>query len=422
MGITSSLHAVYGNSTTIIFIATAVNLASYIRFVLYSSHLVHLPHPSSPPAPAPSLILSSSPATYLPSLPSTSTLCHTDICVVCLTPEECSNSTVRGEVKEMGGGDGIEHRTVEVNGINMHVAEKGEGPAVLFLHGFPELWYSWRHQILSLAARGYRAVAPDLRGYGDTEAPAGVDAYSIFHLVGDLTALIESLGQDKVFVVGHDWGAILAWNLCAFRPEKIKAVVNLSVAFMPRKHSIWRPDSLKAIYGDDFYVSRFQKPGEIEDQFAQVDTAFLMKMFFASRNPGPLIIPKGDGLVSRRLHHKDIPLPSWLSQDDIDYYASKFIRTGFTGGVNYYRNMDINWELTAPWNDVQIKVPAKFIVGDLDLAYHFAGMKSYIHGGGFKRDVPLLEDVVVIEGAAHFINQERPEQISDHIYQFIAKF
>lgn len=318
-------------------------------------------------------------------------------------------------------GDGIQHRTVVVNGINMHVAEKGEGPVVLFIHGFPELWYSWRHQILSLAARGYRAVAPDLRGYGDTEAPADVAAYSIFHLVGDLIALIDSLGdQEKVFVVGHDWGAIVAWNLCAFRPEKIKALVNLSVAFMPRNQSLWRPDSLKAIYGDDFYVSRFQEPGEIEAQFAQVDTAFLMKMFFASRNPGPLIIPKGDGFSRRS--DKDIPLPLWLSEDDIDYYASKFIKTGFTGGVNYYRNMDKNWELTAPWNDVQIKVPTKFIVGDLDLAYHFVGMESYIHGGGFKRDVPYLEDVVVIKGAAHFINQERPEEISDHIYQFITKF
>ncbi|XP_020682828.1 uncharacterized protein LOC110099869 isoform X2 [Dendrobium catenatum] len=330
--------------------------------------------------------------------------------------------------------EGIEHRMVEVNGIKMHLAEKGEGPVVLFLHGFPELWYSWRHQILSLAARGYRAVAPDLRGYGDTEAPTDVSAYSIFHLVGDLVSLIDSLGQEQVFVVGHDWGAIVAWNLCIFRPDKVKALVNLSVPFLPRNQGLWRTDTLRKIYGDDFYVSRFQlllhnrtlyitayqEPGEVEAQFAQVDTEFLMKRFLTSRNPGPLIIPKGKEFERRA--NKDITLPSWLSEDDINYFASKFIKTGFAGGLNYYRNMDKNWELSAPWDDIQIKVPTKFIVGDQDLAYHFVGVKDYIHKGGFRRDVPFLQDVIVMEGVAHFINQERPEEISNYIYEFIQKF
>ncbi|KAI0512286.1 hypothetical protein KFK09_012925 [Dendrobium nobile] len=317
-------------------------------------------------------------------------------------------------------GEGIEHRMVEVNGIKMHVAEKGEGPVVLLLHGFPELWYSWRHQILSLAARGYRAVAPDLRGYGDTEAPADVSAYSIFHLVGDLVALIDSLGQEQVFVVGHDWGAIVAWNLCAFRPDKVKALVNLSVAFFPRKKALWRIDTLRTLYGDDFYVCRFQEPGEVEAQFAQVDTAQLLKSFFASRNPGPFMIPKHSGFTGRLSNQ--IILPSWLSEDDVHYYASKFTKTGFTGAINYYRNIDKNWELSAPWEEVQIKVPTKFIVGDIDLAYRCGGMEDYIHKGGFRRDVPLLEEVVVMEGVGHFINQERPEEISNYVYEFIQKF
>ncbi|KAK8952018.1 hypothetical protein KSP39_PZI003808 [Platanthera zijinensis] len=316
----------------------------------------------------------------------------------------------------------------------MHVAEKGEGPVVLLLHGFPELWYSWRHQILSLAARGYRAVAPDLRGYGDTEAPADVGAYSIFHIVGDLVALIESLGQDQVFVVGHDWGAIIAWNLCAFRPEKVKALVNLSVAFFPRKRALWRIDTLRALYGDDFYICRFQsiiytaskihvliqEAGEVEAEFGQIDTAFLLKSFLTSRNPGPFYIPKEKGLSGRV--GLEIPLPAWLSEADVNYFASKFDKTGFAGPINYYRNINRNWELTAPWADVQINVPAKFIAGDLDLAYRCGGMEEYIHNGEFKKDVPFLEEVVIMEGVGHFITQEKAQEVSDHIYDFIRKF
>jgi len=155
--------------------------------------------------------------------------------------------------------EGIEHRTVEVNGIKMHIAEKGkQGPVVLFLHGFPELWYSWRHQIVALSSLGYRAVAPDLRGYGDTDAPSSVSSYTGFHIVGDLVALIDLLGVDQVFLVAHDWGAIIGWYLCMFRPERIKAYVCLSVPFMRRNPKIRTVDGMRAAYGDDYYISRFQ--------------------------------------------------------------------------------------------------------------------------------------------------------------------
>jgi len=155
--------------------------------------------------------------------------------------------------------EGIEHRTVEVNGIKMHIAEKGkEGPVVLFLHGFPELWYSWRHQIAALSSLGYRAVAPDLRGYGDTDAPSSVSSYTGFHIVGDLVALIDLLGVDQVFLVAHDWGAMIGWYLCMFRPERIKAYVCLSVPFMRRNPKIRTVDGMRAVYGDDYYIRRFQ--------------------------------------------------------------------------------------------------------------------------------------------------------------------
>ncbi|XP_054779445.1 uncharacterized protein LOC129287265 isoform X3 [Prosopis cineraria] len=259
--------------------------------------------------------------------------------------------------------EGIVHRMVEVNGINMHVAEKGDGPVVLFLHGFPDLWYSWRHQILSLSSRGYRAVAPDLRGYGDTDAPSSISSYMCFHLVGDIVALIDSLGVDQVFLVAHDWGAILGWYLCLFRPERVRVYVCLSVPFRPflgRNPKVRTVDAFHALYGDDYYICRFQEPGKMEAELARAGTSYVMK----------------------------------------------------------------NWELTSPWNGVGIsdKIPVRFITGDLDLVYTSAGMKEYIHGGGFKKDVPCLEEVFVQKGVAHFNNQEAAEDTSNLIYDFISKF
>ncbi|XP_043708880.1 epoxide hydrolase A-like [Telopea speciosissima] len=317
--------------------------------------------------------------------------------------------------------EGIEHRMVSVNGINMHIAEKGEGPVVLFLHGFPELWYSWRHQITSLASHGYRAVAPDLRGCGDTDSPPSSSSYTVFHIVGDLIALINLLDQDQVFVVGHDWGAYIAWCFCLFRPDRVKALVNLSVAFIPRNPSGKPLDLMRAALGDDYYFCRFQKPGDMEEVFARFgSTGSALKRFITSLKAGPLFLPKGKEFGDSPDH--EISLPSWLSEEDINYYASKFNIKGFTGGLNYYRSFDMNWELMAPWTGVQVKVPVKFVVGELDIVYNTLNAKEYIHGGGFKSDVPFLEDVVVMEGVGHFINQERPDEINTHILDFIKRF
>ncbi|KAJ7980295.1 bifunctional epoxide hydrolase 2-like [Quillaja saponaria] len=318
--------------------------------------------------------------------------------------------------------DGIEHRTVNVNGINIHIAEKGEGPLILFIHGFPELWYTWQHQILALSSLGYRCVAPDLRGFGDSDVPESPTVYTSLHVVGDLIGLLDAIGanEDKVFVVGHDWGALIAWYLCLYRPDRVKALVNLSVAFSPRSPKRKPLETLRAVYGNDYYICRFQEPGDIEAEFAQIGTARVIKEFLTYRNPGPLYLPKGKGFG----HPTDMPLvlPSWLSEEEANYFAEKFEKTGFTGGLNYYRNLDLNWELTAPWTGAKIQVPVKFMVGDLDLTYNAPGIKDYIHKGGFKRDVPLLEEVVVLEGVGHFINQERPDEINKYIYDFIQKF
>ncbi|KAK4339688.1 hypothetical protein RND71_041150 [Anisodus tanguticus] len=267
--------------------------------------------------------------------------------------------------------EGIEHRTLNVNGINMHVAEKGSGPVVLFLHGFPELWYTWRHQIVAFADLGYRAVAPDLRGYGDTDAPADIASYTYFHVVGDLVALIESLGVESVFLVAHDWGAMIGWYLCLFRPDLVKAYACFSVPFRPRSPKMKPIPTMRAFLGDDYYMCRFQDPG-MEDEMAKYGSEAVLKKILTDTKPGPPCLPKENAFAIS----PDAKLPLWLTQDDLKYYSTKYDQKGFTGGLNYYRALDLNWELTAPWTGVKVKVPVKFVVGDLDMVYTTPGIKN----------------------------------------------
>ncbi|WOH14334.1 hypothetical protein DCAR_0933853 [Daucus carota subsp. sativus] len=314
----------------------------------------------------------------------------------------------------------IEHKLVSVNGITMHVAEKGTGPVVLFLHGFPELWYTWHRQILAFAASGYRAVAPDLRGYGDTDAPEAVTKYSCHHVVGDIVALIESLGVDKVFLVAHDWGAMIGWYLCLFRPDMVTAFVPLTVPFRPRNPR-WKPvEAMKAFFGDDYYMCRFQEP-EIEAEIKKYGTANYIKKVIASRKPGPPCLQKENPFGNPDTD-TPVTLPSWFSEEDLKYYVNKFEHKGFSGPLNYYRTLDLSWELTAPWTGSKVKVPVKFMVGDEDVIYTTPGTKEYVHSPSFKKDVPLLEDIVILEGVAHFLHQEKPEEVNAYIHNFFKKF
>uniref|UniRef100_A0A0D9WEJ6 soluble epoxide hydrolase n=1 Tax=Leersia perrieri TaxID=77586 RepID=A0A0D9WEJ6_9ORYZ len=347
-----------------------------------------------------------------------------ELCPICCFGAPSSPNKHHSEMGPAAGDEvvAITHRTVDANGLRMHVAEAGPAgaPAVLLLHGFPQVWYAWRHQMRALAAAGYHAVAPDLRGYGDTDAATSAEQYTAMHVVGDLVALLDAVvGAGKpAFVVAHDWGALTAWNLCLFRPDRVRALVALSVAFTPRSSARRPVDGLRALYGDDYYICRIQEPGAIEAEFARLGTELVLRKFLAYRTPGPLMTPKsGWGSPDDK-----VPLPSWITEEDIKYYASKFDNTGFTGGLNYYRALNKTWELTAPWTGAQIKVPAKFIVGDADLTYHTPGIQDFIHKGGFKKYVPLLDDVVVMKGVGHFINEEKPKEVSEHIISFIGKF
>ncbi|KAL5983711.1 hypothetical protein ACLOJK_017802 [Asimina triloba] len=236
--------------------------------------------------------------------------------------------------------DGIKHRIVSVNGVKLHVAEKGEEgrPIVLLVHGYPELWYSWRYQIHGLAAAGYRAVAPDLRGFGDSEAPPSPASYTIFHLIGDLVALIDLLTKDQVYVVGQDLGALIVWYMCLFRPDRVKAFVSLSVNFFPRFPTSKKPVQLiTEHFGEDHYIARFQDP-EMDAHLAGVGIKTVIKLLGIKFGPGVSLLPKEGFTLPPGV---ELPMPSGVSEEDLDYFASKFEKTGFTGGLNYYRALDL---------------------------------------------------------------------------------
>lgn len=273
-----------------------------------------------------------------------------------------------------------------------------------------------------MAKHGYRAVAPDLRGYGDTTGAPNDDPskFTTLSIVGDIVELLNKIApqEEKVFVVGHDWGAVVSWALCLYRPDKVKAFVCLSVAFSPRNPMKKPLETLRAVYGDDYYVVRFQEPGVIEGEFEEMGVKNVLKNFLTYRTPGPIYFKKGKPFGDTSPSDE---LPSWLSEEEVDIYATKYEQTGFTGALNFYRAIDRNWELTAAWTGAKIQVPVKFIVGDLDLTYNSPGAKDFLHKGAFKKQVPLLDEVVVLQGVGHFLHQEKPKEINDHIFNFVCK-
>jgi pimeloyl-ACP methyl ester carboxylesterase len=320
----------------------------------------------------------------------------------------------------------IRHRQLQVGELSMHVAEAGEGPLVLLCHGFPESWYSWRHQLTALAAAGYHAVAPDMRGYGRTTAPEPVDAYTILHLVGDMTGLIGALGRDRAVIVGHDWGSMVAWNAALLRPDRFRAVVGMSVPFLPRLPM--RPLAMmKVMAGDRFlYILYFQEPGKAEAELDPRAREMMRGMLYTASGSIPpeqfqrmVNQPKTAGFLDGLVQPEK--LPAWLSEEDLEHYVGEFERTGFRGGLNWYRNFDRNWELLAPFADRRVTVPALFIGGLRDAVVtgpEFAGEGPAVKMlGSFCDD---LRGKVLIEGAGHWNQQEAPEETNAALVAFLA--
>lgn len=320
----------------------------------------------------------------------------------------------------------IRHRQIQVGDLSMHVAEAGQGPLVLLCHGFPECWYSWRHQLRALAAAGYRAVAPDMRGYGQTGTPAPVEAYSMLHLVGDMTGLVAALGEKRAVIVGHDWGSLVAWNAALLRPDTFHAVVGMSVPFLPRL-PVKPTAMMKAMAGDRFlYILYFQEPGKAEAELDARAREMMRGMLFTVSGDVDLAqfkkmmeLPKTAGFLDGLTQPEK--LPAWLTEEDFEVYASTFERTGFRGGLNWYRNFDRNWELLAAFADRRITVPALFIGGLRDAVVtgpELAGESPAVQMlGSFCDD---LRGKVLIEGAGHWNQQEAPEATNAALLEFLA--
>ena len=320
-------------------------------------------------------------------------------------------------------------RIIESNGIRLNIAEQGNGPPVILCHGFPESWYSWRHQLTALAAAGFHAVAPDMRGYGKSDRPEAIDQYTIFHLIGDLVGLLDAIEAPTAVIVGHDWGAAIAWQAARLRPDRFRAVACLSVPFRPRGPV--RPTSVMPQTADaQFYQLYFQQPGVAEAEMERDPRVTVLSMLYGASGEGaaafrhaaargditrtPGMVPRGGGM----LQGSTTTLPAWLSEADIAFYAGEFSRSGFRGPLNYYRNIDRNWELTAAFADIKVTVPSLFVAGDHDLVMAAPpGIDQNL--ANLRQFVTTLRDVRILPGCGHWTQQERPSEVSAAIIDFI---
>ena len=320
----------------------------------------------------------------------------------------------------------VRHRLIETNGIQLHVTEQGTGPLVVLCHGFPESWYSWRHQLAALAEAGFRAIVPDMRGYGRSDRPEAVDQYTLFHMIGDMVGLLDAVGAETAVIAGHDWGAPVAWHAALLRPDRFRGVIGLSVPFRPRAQI--RPTTVMPQSDDaQFYQLYFQAPGVAEAELERDIRHTIRSMLYSASGdapPGGIAAPESVGMVPRHggiLSRMADPasLPSWLTGADLDFYAGEFARTGFRGGLNWYRNIDRNWELMAPFPGAKVSVPALYIAGDRDLVVAFRGMDEVIRN--LSKFVPRLEQTIILPGCGHWTQQERPAEVNTAMIDFLRR-
>jgi pimeloyl-ACP methyl ester carboxylesterase len=311
-------------------------------------------------------------------------------------------------------------RVIETNGVKLHTIEAGErgAPVVLLAHGFPELAYSWRHQIPVLAAAGYHVLAPDQRGYGGSSRPDEISAYNIAELSADMIGILDDVGAERAVFVGHDWGAPVAWSSAQLHPDRVAAVVGLSVPAVPRSQ-VPPTQAFRQLFGDKFfYMLYFQEPGVADAELGADPAKTMRRMMGSLRPPGDhaaaarMIQPGPEGFVER-LPEPD-GLPGWISAEELDHYIAEFARTGFTGGLNWYRNLDRNWEILAKPAAATIAVPAMFVAGADDPVLSFMRREraSEVVTGPYRE--------VMIEGAGHWLQQERPDRVNEALLDFLT--
>jgi pimeloyl-ACP methyl ester carboxylesterase len=309
-------------------------------------------------------------------------------------------------------------QTLAINGMQMQVATQGTGPLVVLCHGFPECWVSWRSQMAALAAAGYRAAAPDMRGYGGTDAPADPAKYTMLHHVGDMVALVKALGEQHAAIVGHDWGAPAAWNAALLRPDVFRAVAGLSVPYTP-PGPVDLLSALEAQGIQHFYMQYFQAPGVAEAELEADVAATMRRVNYSLSGDGAGgvagMLPVGKGF----LHNTVDPaqLPPWLDAGDLAYTVAEFTRTGFRGGLNWYRSVRLSWELMGPWRGAVIRQPSLFVAGSRDDVMKFPTSRAAVDK--FSHTLPGLRGSHLLDGGGHWIQRERPEAVNELLVGFL---
>jgi soluble epoxide hydrolase / lipid-phosphate phosphatase len=313
----------------------------------------------------------------------------------------------------------ITHHFVKTNGIKMHVAESGQGVPVVMCHGFPEIWYSWRHQIKALAEAGFRAIAPDQRGYGETDCPGPVAAYSQKDITADIIGMLDALNLRTCVIVGHDWGGMTAWNVALRYPDRIDRVIGINTPFLPR--SAQKPTDLmrQMAAGNFHYVLYFQTPGVAEAELER-EVSRTLRGFYqdppkldpaAMRNAPPGVFGAAGGGLLDRL--PDRPHGKFLTDEDFEVFVRAFTKTGFRGGLNWYRNIDQNWEDSASLQQ-RIDPPALMITAELDVVLRPEMAE------GMNQWVPNLRKTVLVKGAGHWTQQEKPLEVNAALVEFLA--
>ncbi len=304
----------------------------------------------------------------------------------------------------------------------MRIADHGEGPVVLMLHGWPESWYSWRHQIIALAEAGYRVIAPDMPGYGKTDSLDSVKDYNIVNIASYVVGILDEIGVDQAILIGHDWGAAIAWSTVQLHPDRFTKLINLSVPFRPSPD---RPpmEIYKERFGDRFfYQLYFQHVGEAEAEFDKDPKGILYRLYSSpdTFRFAPQVTEKNasaGGWIPRLGEPKE--LPDWFSQEDLDFYVNEFTESGFVGGINYYRNIDGNWNLMKPYANNPIKIPVLFMAGDKDNVIGRATREKLLDA--MKPFVPNIDDVILLPNIGHWIQQDTPKAVNDRVIAFLQK-
>ena len=314
----------------------------------------------------------------------------------------------------------ITHRHVQTNGIALHIAEAGEGPLVVLLHGFPELWYSWRHQLPALASAGYHAVAPDLRGYGETDAPQAIESYSLLTMTADAVGLLDAMQAETAVLVGHDWGAEIAWRCAQLYPQRIAAVGALSVPYSPRP--LIPTQMMEQASGKVFNLALYaQEPGVAEAEL-EADIRRTLRLFlyaYSGDAPSDLMpaLFTARPASGRALDGMPEPpaLPAWLTEADLDSYTQAFMRTGFRGALSRLRNIDRDWEELARVGEPSVEQSVLFMGGEHDSAVRFGNIEA------MKAALPKLRKVVLLPGCGHWVQQERPGEVNAELIDFLRE-